>query len=293
MGTFKESEYYMSKEHIENMKRGSILGNLKIQELKDERIGEYNKNPNLCKECQKPISYEKKNENKFCDSSCAAKFNNKNRDKSFITDEFKSKISKKIIEYNKGKEKDITYDFNINCSVCNKPLTPHQIKNKRNRKKFNIKSYCSNSCRSKDIKQETKDKIRQSKLESVRNGTHKGWTTRNIISYPEKFFMDVLKNNKLEYKHNFVVSKKDLGLNDNSSYFLDFYFEDRKIDLEIDGKQHRYRKEHDELRDGLLENFGIKVYRIEWKNPINEKNKEYMENEINKFMNYMAPSSNG
>ena len=34
-------------------------------------------------------------------------------------------------------------------------------------------------------------------LEKVKNGTHKGWQSRNITSYPEKFFISVLKNNNL------------------------------------------------------------------------------------------------
>ena len=41
--------------------------------------------------------------------------------------------------------------------------------------------------------------------ERIKNGLHKGWQSRNIISYPEKFFIEVLKNNGLEkeYKFNF------------------------------------------------------------------------------------------
>lgn len=100
--------------------------------------------------------------------------------------------------------------------------------------------------------------------------------------------MDVLDNNNLFYKHNFVINKKDLGLNDVSNYFLDFYFSDKKIDLEIDGKQHNYpdRKQKDKIRDELLQKVGIKVYRIKWKNPTTDENKEYIKNEINKFLKY-------
>lgn len=60
------------------------------------------------------------------------------------------------------------------------------------------------------------------------------------------------------------------------------------MDLEIDGKQHYYeeRIEKDKIRDDLLENVGIKVYRIKWKNPTNEENKKYIENEINNFLKF-------
>ena len=71
MGNFKESDYYKSKEHLDNIKKASIIGNKKIQELKQNRIDDYNSNPNLCLICKKPLKYEKKN-NKFCSHSCSA-----------------------------------------------------------------------------------------------------------------------------------------------------------------------------------------------------------------------------
>ena len=56
--------------------------------------------------------------------------------------------------------------------------------------------------------------------------------------------------------------------------------------MEVDGKQHSYRKEHDDLRDELLTNNGYNVYRIKWKS-INSKNgKDYIKEEIEKFINY-------
>ena len=236
------------------------------------KLEEYIENPKICKNCSEPLPYNKRY-NTFCNSSCAGIYNNKNRDTGYITKEFRENAREKALSEKHKKD--------IFCPVCNKPLTRQQ--------KWRKRTYCSNKCRASCISEETNEKIRQNKLESVRNGTHKGWTSRNVISYPEKFFIEVLKNNKLEYKQNFVISKRDLGLNDVSNYFLDFYFEDKKIDLEIDGKQHSYkdRKEKDIVRDKLLEDVGIKVYRIKWKNPINEDNKEYLEKEIQKFLNYI------
>ena len=59
-----------------------------------------------------------------------------------------------------------------------------------------------------------------------------------------------------------------------------------KIDLEIDGKQHKLedRKKHDRIRDERLIKIGWKVYRIEWKDL--RKNKEYIKEEINKFLEW-------
>jgi very-short-patch-repair endonuclease len=84
---------------------------------------------------------------------------------------------------------------------------------------------------------------------------------------------NILKNNGINYKHNHPINKRDLGLNDACNYFLDFYIEDKKIDLEIDGNQHKFRKEHDKKRDEILTKNGFIVYRIKWKN-INTENKK-------------------
>ena len=87
----------------------------------------------------------------------------------------------------------------------------------------------------------------------IAEGKHKGWQSRNLVSYPEQFWKEVLENNNIEYSFNHVVKKRELGLNDMSNYFLDFLI-DNRIDLEIDGKQHKYldRIESDKLRDSLL-----------------------------------------
>ena len=43
-------------------------------------IANYYKNPKICPECENIVPWEKR-ENKFCDSSCAASFNNRKREK--------------------------------------------------------------------------------------------------------------------------------------------------------------------------------------------------------------------
>lgn len=123
--------------------------------------------------------------------------------------------------------------------------------------------------------------------ERIKNGLHKGWKSRNIVSYPERFFQKVLKLNNIDYDFNHVVHKRDLGVNDSSSYFLDFFI-GNDIDLEIDGKQHQLteRAESDKIRDELLTKSGYKVYRIKW-NEINSKEgKELMKQKINDFLEW-------
>ena len=58
------------------------------------------------------------------------------------------------------------------------------------------------------------------------------------------------------------------------------------IDLEIDGKQHKYqdRVQHDKLRDKRLRENGYLVYRIDW-NEINSKQGSLkMKYKINQFL---------
>ena len=64
--------------------------------------------------------------------------------------------------------------------------------------------------------------------------------------------------------------------------------ENKKIALEIDGKQHEYseRRESDILKDIVLTNNGWNVYRIKWKNINNVEGKEYIKKEIEKFLEF-------
>jgi len=258
-----------------------------------------------CPNCGKIII---KNDNKFCNSSCAGTYNNKNRTlsietKKLISDKligrtlsvehrmkligenngrWKEKI-KRIVERKIVIHKESGYIFNDRrntCLMCEKDLT-HKQKIRKN-------DFCSNSCSSKFrySKQEERNKNSIVMKKRVNDRLHNGWASRNIVSYPEQFFIKVLNNNNIEFIHNYPVNKKDLGLNDSHNYFLDFYIKDKKIDLEIDGRQHKDRKEHDYLRDKILINNGYIVYRIDWKNINTKIGKEYIKEEINKFLEY-------
>jgi len=52
-------------------------GRLKLKENSKKNREEYYKNPKLCPNCKSVIPYEKKSENKFCNKSCSASYNNK------------------------------------------------------------------------------------------------------------------------------------------------------------------------------------------------------------------------
>lgn len=211
---------------------------------------------------------------RFCSNKCARGFSTKNK-RSLINEKVSLKL-KGSIPPNKGISNYILIDI-----IC--PNCQTIFKQKNHKQKL-----CSQICHRQYTTDEIKLKISLSVQENVKNGTHNGWQSRKIRSYAEKFFEVVLNNNDLKYSTEYKISKKSLGLNCNSNYFLDFYFEDIKLDLEIDGKQHSYPERiiSDQIRDNLLQKIGITVYRIKWKNPNNETNKEYIQNEIRKFILY-------
>lgn len=141
---FKLSSYYKSKEHLDNAKKGSILGSKKMKKLKDERIKKYLENPNKCKNCGDPLDYEKRH-NKFCNNSCAASYNNIKRGKR--KEDTKIKISKKLKE-NYGNPDKIEKI----CLNCGETMTLSWGKRKQ--------KYCSVDCvRKSKTSDETKEKL--------------------------------------------------------------------------------------------------------------------------------------
>lgn len=133
----------------------------------------------------------------------------------------------------------------------------------------------------------TKMKLCKSVQERITAGTHTGWLSRNIASYPEKFWKKVLENNGIEYSFNFPIKKRDLGFSDTACYFLDFKIGEN-IDLEIDGGQHLMedRRKHDEERDSALTAHGWMVYRIPWNEINTEEGSQEMKEKIDRFLEW-------
>lgn len=238
----------------------------------------YEKIVKICLICGENFetSIGSRDEKTTCSSRCANFYfqhgrNNPDFDKEGYKERY-NKVSKSLKGLGRERFKEKRF-----CKICGIDIT--------HKRKKNI--FCSNLCRGKFPKSdETITKIKNGVNERIKNGTHNGWQSRNIESYPETFFKKVLNNNKIEYEFNKPIKKRDLGIDCDSNYFLDFYIKVGNIDLEIDGSQHRYRINHDELRDKSLLNNGFNVYRIKWKSVNNNAGKEYIKNEIDKFIEY-------
>lgn len=67
-----KKKYQGSEQHIENAKKAGEKGRLKKTLQKEERIKKYNSNPIKCLNCNNPIPYKKRNENKYCNHKCRA-----------------------------------------------------------------------------------------------------------------------------------------------------------------------------------------------------------------------------
>lgn len=107
---------------------------------------------------------------------------------------------------------------------------------------------------------ETREKISISRKKYLSNNPDKVPYLINHsskISYPEEYFIDLFAAENINLKYHLQVSK----------YQLDFYNEDLKLDIEIDGEQHYIDKrifKSDRERDKFLENLGWTVFRIRW-----------------------------
>lgn len=209
-----------------------------------------------------------KKEKTTCSISCSNSY--------FYEERHNSKINKK------RRESAIKYCETIgviplnktHCKVCSVEFLP------KRRGKGKHSSYCSNKCACVDRKNNPEyiRKLKESHNKRVLDGTHAGWKSRNMPSYAELFFMDVLRSNGIEYEFEKHVGK----------YFIDFAINSKNIALEIDGKQHlqKERMESDKLKDEFLKSNGWKVYRIQWKSINSENGKLYIKTEIDKFLEF-------
>lgn len=224
-----------------------------------------------CLMCGNKFFVRKREKKTTCGYSCANKYFRRNQ-----KEETKKKISETLNKFHDSQPKPIKL-LGV-CEFCGKEF----------HKKNSKMQYCSVECVRKSPL--TRKKLSDKVQERIQNGTHQGWISRNILSFPEKYFKSVFEQNGFSGKFitNYPVKKRDLGIKNDACYFLDFYFPDLKLDVEIDGKQHDRAEhiEHDKMRDQKLSENGYEVYRIKWKSLQNEK--EYFKEEIKKILEILS-----
>ena len=140
------------------------------------------------------------------------------------------------------------------------------------------REFCSNSCASKFRSQnpEYRKKLSDLAKQRVANGTHKGWTTRSKIkpSYAELYIAKLLNELEIKFKPEHPAGR----------WFIDFADIDRKLALEVDGKQHNLpeRKLSDLRKDQYLIDDGWIVKRIKWKK-ITKEFRDFLISELKDF----------
>ena len=228
--------------------------------LEYSKLQQWISEQHTCEKCGK-IMTEKFGSGRFCSRACA--------NSRMHSEETKKKISKSLsISDNANSINTISKV----CLICGKALS-----------KRNTSGYCLECIRHSPLLQEYRSNIGKRASSCVK--THVTWLSRDKLSYPEKFWINVLDNNSINYTHNFPVI-----IDKQHRYFLDFYINKNgiKVDLEIDGKQHAYsdRLAHDIKRDYILQDMQYIVFRIKWNEINSQSGKDLMKKKIDNFLEF-------
>lgn len=268
--------YNGSDQHKQNALKARELAVEANKINKQHRIEMYKNTPTLCTFCLSALPYNKRN-NKFCGSSCAASFNNTGRVR---TEESKNKV--KDVYYSKPEHAE-HLRIKIMCPEIKIRTTAPRVCKICNSEYYNATlRYCSPACSKQAVSMFRSDpeyrkavSDRQKKLYA--EGKIKGWSTRSKLkpSYPEQYFINLFNNENIEYEREVKKGR----------FFCDFVWEDKKLILEVDGKQHTYPDhiERDKRKDTYLQSIGYTVVRIQWVNPTTDVNKEKLYEQINNF----------
>jgi very-short-patch-repair endonuclease len=225
-----------------NRLAGGLLGT-EIAKQKAQQIqNQYLENPNKCKQCDAFLTYEQRH-NKFCSTSCSASFYNKDRKGVVIGESVKQKISASVQKFN-NENPYPQYSKISFCCVCNSV-----IRNK-------IVKTCSPECKSALLSNNMTERIKQNRRSNYR---------RDKRSYLEESFETWLLNNNISLKYETEYTIKNHIT--QKWYFVDFYFPEINLIVELDGKQHEKpkHKEADKLRDEYITtNLNLNVFRISY-----------------------------
>lgn len=257
-----------------------------------------------CENCREEHDYSY-GTGRFCSQSCALEYS-----RSFITEESLDKVRegvKKGVEIQKRIRREIgKIKKNSNLSILypisvNIYVQDLNIFSKITKEKMEYKEYMVFSKYSDLIEFEEKAKIENKNISDI--GYHTvSWISKrkDNISNAEDFWIKFISSLGLKEDKDFVreyyINKATLDPDETSCYYLDFLFinyEGQKLNIEIDGSQHKKKKnlKYDKHRDSLLRKNGYIVYRIPWINPdLSEENnlivKKQKEELINLFKKY-------
>lgn len=228
-------KYIGSEQHKENARQASKKATEGLIKKTEERKQEYYKNPKRCLFCNSPIEYKFKTTKKFCNSSCAAKYNNKGRvrskeskekvssvlKKKFKTGELKPSSFIKVGNNNLGGLKYCKIKYNT-CKICNRIFITQSWKSRKT---------CSKKCRV----------IASTQNRTYQNGSRKPswyfnkWEDKKVLleSSWEVKIAELLDKLNIKWIRPKPIKWIDNN-NQNRLYYPDFYLE--KYNLYLDPK---------------------------------------------------------
>jgi very-short-patch-repair endonuclease len=171
------------------------------------------------------------------------------------------------------------------CKFCNlefdhgRKLGGHQIWCKKNPERKSLIEKSGSGNRGRKLSDEQKKKISESRKKYLQENPEMVPYKLNHsskISYPERYFLRVLRG--------FIFQYKVPG----TLYEIDFANQERKIAIEIDGEQHyedRKMVDHDLKRDKILKDLGWKTIRIRW-SQFQSLDKDQRKKVIDKIMTF-------
>ena len=226
------------QKHAIRTKTASQLGTEKFKENCAARRAkseiEYNEKPNTCDFCDRVLAFEARH-SRFCSHSCSAKKTNDERDYStFRSGPKPGTKPKERPKYTKIKQ----------CVVCSRYHPRYG-------------ETCGDECLSNLLSTKAIDCIKKKRRSNFR---------RDKKSYLEDSFEKWLVAEKFQsrYESEYTIRNHITG----KWYFVDFYFPDHNLIVELDGKQHEKpsHKQADMIRDEFITyHLGIDVFRISHK----------------------------
>jgi very-short-patch-repair endonuclease len=262
------------KHHNPEYKKRALEGSKALQTDKakkarektfeEKKLSSWKKRNNKCIICNKKLEYPQE---KTCSDSCYKQYRS-NANSRIMTEEKRNAIKKGVQRYFKSKPpKPPKPPVTNNCKICKKSFTT--MKNEK---------YCSNSCK-ETAKKQTNEKISKSVKLAFKEGRHLGnaYRNRKNKSYLEKSFIDYIAKEFpfVKYEFNYIVKILDENNNYKKCFYIDFYFPNQNIGIELDGKQHEYTKEYDEIRDNLIyETQKTKIIRVTYEEFFSQTRKQ-------------------
>ena len=179
----------------------------------------------------------------------------------------RGKIKKEDGSLSSTEIRELRKNSNHDCLFCGKefetgPKLGSHVRNCRERPDYDkIKERQTATNQEINSRPEVREKISKSNKQFLQKNPHMVPYLRNHSSkkiFPEIVFENLLISNNIEgWKYNFSVG----------SYVFDFAFDKIKLDVEIDGSQHKLEKmiKRDIIRDEFSKSIGWEVIRIEAK----------------------------